>query len=84
MGYKGFTLKNEDVTGIYKPGESPTATIFPDRMSIGMYNMDLHSIDGCEYEPFPQKYPLPFFIPLRAYSNKDTDNLIVAGRALAQ
>lgn len=53
-------------------------------MSIGMYNMDLHSIDGCEYEPFPQKYPLPFFIPLRAYSNKDTDNLIVAGRALAQ
>ena len=46
--------------------------------------MDLHSIDGCEYDAFPQNYPLPFFIPLRAHSNKNIDNMIVSGRALAQ
>lgn len=53
MGYKDFTLKNADITGIYTPGGSLTAVPFADRMSIGMYNMDIHSIDGCVYEPYP-------------------------------
>lgn len=46
--------------------------------------MDLHSINDCKYEAFAQNYPLPFFLPLRAFSNQDIDNLIVTGRAMAQ
>lgn len=65
-------------------GGNLTAIVFEDRMSIGMYNMDLHSIDNCTYEPFAQNKPLPFFIPLRAFSNRDISNLIVTGRAISQ
>lgn len=72
------------MTGNYKPGGSPIATPFTDRVAIGMYNMDVHSINNCTYETYPQNYPLPFFLPLRAFSNKDIDNLIPAGRAMAQ
>lgn len=61
-----------------------TAEPFFDRVSIGMYNMDLHAIKGCEYDEFPSKTPLPFFIPLRALSNQDISNMIPIGRAIAQ
>ncbi len=66
------------------PGGSPTATVFPDRVAIGMYNMDVHSIKNCTYGSYPQNYPLPFFLPIRAFSNQDYDNLITTGRAMAQ
>lgn len=49
-----------------------------------MYNMDLHAIKDCQYDEFPSKIPLPFFIPLRAYSNQDISNMLVVGRAIAQ
>lgn len=84
VGYGGFVLAGSDVTGEYKVGGNLTANPFNDRMSIGMYNMDLHSIKNCTYPPFAQNIPLPFFIPLRAYSNKDISNMIVAGRSIAQ
>lgn len=71
IGYKGFYIKNDDVTGVYQPGGPVTATVFPDRVAIGMYNMDLHSINDCKYDSFAQNYPLPFFLPLRAFSNQD-------------
>ncbi len=84
IGYEGFYLKPEDITGNYKPGGSLIATAFDDRVAIGMYNMDVHSINNCTYGSYPQNYPLPFFLPLRAFSNKDIDNLITTGRAMAQ
>ena len=71
VGYKGFFLVSEDVTGNYAVGGPLTGTVFPDRISIGMYNMDLHSINNCKYETYAQNYPLPFFLPIRAYSNID-------------
>lgn len=46
--------------------------------------MDLHSIDGCSYDPFGQKIPLPFFLPARAFTNNRIKNLVVVGRAMAQ
>ena len=49
-----------------------------------MYNMDLHPIKGCSYDEFPSKIPLPFYIPLRALSNKDISNMLTIGRAMAQ
>ena len=77
-------MKSQDVTGAYVQGGPVTATAFTDRVAIGMYNMDLHSINNCTYGNFAQNYPLPFFLPLRAFSNQDIDNLITAGRAMAQ
>lgn len=77
-------MKNSDVTGTYTVGGPLTATVFPDRVSIGMYNMDLHSINNCTYDYYPYNTPLPFFLPLRAFSNQDIDNLIVTGRSMAQ
>ena len=46
--------------------------------------MDLHQVKGCSYDEFPSKIPLPFFIPLRALSNKDISNMLTIGRAMAQ
>ena len=46
--------------------------------------MDLHGIKGCPYEPFATTFPLPFFLPARAFSNNLISNLIVVGRAMAQ
>jgi hypothetical protein len=44
----------EDVTGNYVVGGKLTGTIFPDRVAIGMYNMDLHSINNCTYGTYAQ------------------------------
>lgn len=84
IGYKGFFMVPEDVTGSYTPGGSLTGTVFPDRIAIGMYNMDLHSINNCTYGTYAQNYPLPFFLPIRAFSNSDIENMITSGRAMAQ
>lgn len=84
IGYRNFILKQNDVSGIYEEGGNLTAPIFVDRISIGMYNMDLHQIKGCKYDDFASKIPLPFFIPLRALSNIDISNMLVIGRAIAQ
>jgi hypothetical protein len=58
--------------------------VFGDRLSLGFYNMDLHSITGCAYDPYGQNIPLPFFLPARAFTNSKIKNLITAGRAMAQ
>lgn len=46
--------------------------------------MDLHGIKGCPYDYYPSTFPLPFFLPARAFTNSQISNLIVAGRAMAQ
>jgi hypothetical protein len=84
VGYKNFTLKGSDVAGAFVPQEKLTGTVFEDRLGLGFYNMDLHSLKHCSYPPFAQSQPLPFFLPARAFSNNQVANLIVAGRAMAQ
>ena len=46
--------------------------------------MDLHSIKECIYPLFAQSTPLPFSIPLRAFSNNYISNFIVTGRSISQ
>lgn len=60
--------------------------MFPDRVAIGAYDVDIHPISGCAYPPYMlQYYPvLPFFIPFRALTNAKLPNLIVAGKTMAQ
>lgn len=72
------------MTGQYIPDVRLTATAFADRVALGFYNMDIHSIKNCQYDSYPQNNPLPFFLPLRAFTNSKVSNLIVAGRAMAQ
>lgn len=84
VGYKNFLLQQGDVTGAFIPNTRLTATAFPDRLSLGFYNMDIHSIKNCQYDSYPQNEPLPFFLPARAFTNNKVSNLIVVGRAMAQ
>jgi hypothetical protein len=42
-------------------------TIFPDRLALGSYDVDIHGLDGCTYPAYMKEYYpiLPYFIPLR-------------------
>jgi hypothetical protein len=84
VGVNGFLLQQGDVTGKFVPDVKLTSTEFSDRIALGYYNMDIHSIKNCQYDSYPQNEPLPFFLPLRAFTNNKVSNLIVAGRAMAQ
>lgn len=55
-------------------------------MAIGAYNVDIHSIQGCKYPDYMHNYYpiLPYFIPLRAMTNAKYENLVVAGKTMAQ
>ena len=60
--------------------------IFPDRMCLGAYDVDIHRMKLCDYPSYiRQNYSvLPYFIPLRAMTNRDIDNLFVIGKTMAQ
>ena len=57
-----------------------------DRMCLGAYNVDVHPMPRCKYPAHIYKnYPvLPYYIPLRAMTNRDIDNLLVVGKPMAQ
>lgn len=63
-----------------------TGTAFADRVAIGLYNGDIHPLRTCDYPAYlyEEVNALPFFIPLRALTNKTVDNLLVAGKTMAQ
>jgi hypothetical protein len=84
VGVNGFLLQQGDVTGKFVSDVKLTSIEFSDRIALGYYNMDIHSIKNCQYDSYPQNEPLPFFLPLRAFTNNKVSNLIVAGRAMAQ
>jgi hypothetical protein len=60
--------------------------IFHDRMNLGAYDVDIHRMKLCNYPSYiRQNYSvLPYYIPLRAMTNRDIDNLIVIGKTMAQ
>ncbi|CAF1463385.1 unnamed protein product, partial [Rotaria sordida] len=57
-----------------------------DRLCLGAYNVDIHSMSQCKYPAYIyQYYPvLPYYVPLRAMTNRDIDNLFVIGKTMAQ
>jgi hypothetical protein len=84
IGLSGFVLKSSDLRG---PASNKTGTAFDDRVAIGTYAMDIHGLSGCRYPAYIAQAgheTLPFFIPFRALTNKDVDNLLVAGKTMAQ
>jgi len=83
IGIDDFILKFSDL----KDGNSsdPIANPFPDRVAIGAYVADIHSVNNCSTPSYLEDHDThPFFIPLRALTNKSFDNLLVAGKTMAQ
>ncbi len=83
IGLDGFVLRIADLTG--DPGNS-TAPAPVDRVAIGCYDADIHPLENCEYPAYIRepRGVLPFYIPFRALTNEAYDNLIVAGKTMAQ
>ena len=83
IGLDGFILKFDDLTG---PASQKTGTVFPDRIALGAYPVDIHALSGCD---LPDHYKgkhdtLPFCIPFRALTHYKIENLLVAGKTMAQ
>lgn len=88
IGVGGFLLTFADLTAKFEGGKllRPTGTAFPDRVALGAYPADIHPLVGYEYPPYlHENHPtLPFYVPLRALTNDGYDNLMVAGKTMAQ
>jgi len=85
IGYGGFLLCAWDLS--FFPG--PTGFPFADRVATTVYDYDIHALDECAETPETpvapwRNHPKPFYLPLRAFSNDTTANLIVAGKCMAQ
>jgi hypothetical protein len=63
-----------------------TGTKFDDRIALGAYPADIHPIVGREFPKYVYAYhdTLPFYIPFRALTNKRVENMLVAGKTMAQ
>ncbi len=83
IGYQDFLM---NVTTISGPARNLHGYIFDDRLCIGAYYVDIHFMNSCSYPPYIRKYypSLPYYIPLRAMTNRDIDNLIPIGKTMAQ
>jgi archaellin len=79
---------------VLRYGELHGGTRFEDSVAIGAYVADRHptrapNIDGqrCSSASTPPGYtvyPKPFHLPLRAHTNESIENLLVAGKTIAQ
>ncbi|MBI5532043.1 MAG: FAD-dependent oxidoreductase [Deltaproteobacteria bacterium] len=83
IGVDDFVLSGKDLEG---PASALTGKRFIDRIAIGVYNGDIHPMKGCSYPGYvsSELQALPFYIPLRALTNRDVANLLVAGKTMAQ
>jgi hypothetical protein len=87
VGLGGFIVTANDITGA---AGAKTGTAFPDRVGLGAYAVDVHGLrNGCSYPAFIDRFSaahdtLPYFIPFRALTNQGVDNLLVAGKTMAQ
>lgn len=84
VGIGDFILTSKDLRG---SASQVTGKRFADRVAIGSYAMDIHGLSGCRYPSYIASAgheTLPFYIPFRALTNRDVDNLLVAGKTMAQ
>ena len=80
IAYQNFLMNLTTITG---PARNLHGYIFDDRLRIGVY---IHYVVSCFYPPFiNMNYPvLLYYIPLRAMTNRDIDNLIPISKTMAQ
>jgi len=83
IGYQNFIMNLTMITG---SARNLHGYIFDDRLCIGTYPVDIHYMYTCEYLSYQNMdYPvLPYYIPLRAMTHRDIDNLIPIGKTMAQ
>ena len=83
IGHENYLMNLTTISG---PGRNLHGVIFEDRLCIGCYDVDVHPMVNCTYPKYmTQLYPiLPYYIPLRAMTNRDIDNLIPIGKTMAQ
>ena len=84
IGINDFVLKITDLSGDFR--KSPVSKIFTDRIAIGNYPADIHSVRDCKFPDYMhvEYQTLPFYIPFRALTNKSYKNLLVSGKTMAQ
>jgi hypothetical protein len=82
-GYQNFLMNITTITG---HARNLHGYIFDDRVCIGVFLADIHSMHSCSYPSYIREYYpiLPYYIPLRAMTNRDIDNLIVIDKTMAQ
>lgn len=83
IGLDGFVLRMADLTG---PPTNKTAPAMVDRIAIGCYDADIHAMTPEGYPEYihEPRTVLPFHIPFRALTSDAYDNLLVAGKTMAQ
>jgi len=83
IGVGSFVLNVSSLSG---PVSQTVGDIFFDRIELGAYDVDIHPISGCQYPSYMQQsyQILPFYIPLRSLTNVLIQNLLVAGKTIAQ
>lgn len=83
IGVGGFILRGADLRAT---AGGLTGTRFIDRVGVGLYPSDIHPMKSCAYPGYvyDSLETLPFYIPLRALTNRDIANLVVAGKTMAQ
>ena len=83
IGLDGYVLPMADMVG---PIADRTGTKFDDRIALGAYPADIHPIVGREFPKYIYAYhdTLPFYIPFRSLTNERVENMLVAGKTMAQ
>ncbi len=88
VGIDNYVLKTSEMLA-----QKPTGYRFLDRVATANYPFDIHPNDNCTYSDdtlgknFTQGInaePYPFYISFRSLTNKNIENLVVAGKAIAQ
>jgi hypothetical protein len=83
IGLNDFVLKFDDLAA--SSPKDVTGDQFSDRVGIGSYVADFHGLLTCKLPAYMNRSnTLPFFIPFRALTNRSFDNLLVAGKTMAQ
>ena len=82
IGINDFLVTVKNISGT---AEQVVGTIFEDRVGLGAYDVDIHGQQGCNYPAYMKNHYdiLPYYIPFRALTNRDIDNMLVAGKTMA-
>lgn len=83
VGIDGFLIRVEDLV---PTAAGQLAKVWEDRIALGAYPVDIHPLAGVTYPEYVHReYDIaPFTIPFRALTNDRFENLLVAGKTMAQ
>jgi len=87
-GLDGFRLLYSHLNYSNPADMGKTAYPFEDVIGIGVYHYaDIHALSSCSYPDYliDEKHPVnPYYIPFRALTSDEVDNLLVPGKGMSQ